>query len=805
MAMRTHARQTLRGRVDRVYVRSVSEYEPHAICRFVDELGSAHVVAGPFVDEDLAAPALALQGRFCPHKRFGRVFRADLVWRGRVGPWEEPPPREGIVAFLAGGGLKGAGIGPAGARKLEAALGDRLWEALAFDAGLLAAHVGGMARAEQIQEAIRRRGISEVNALCRLMALNLSLARARRILDTFGVAAVGILRNNPYRMAEVPGIGFATADRIAVERMGLRPDDPRRLLALARAVLADAARQGSTSLPRDEALRGIAVLARKCGLEHVDPGTVLKGAIEAGALVEDLGNVYLPGLHRLECRAADAVARLALMPRREIPESVLDGPEFAHLTPRQKEALLCSLASPVALYVGSPGSGKTTVSAALCLAAERIGLSVTLTATTGKAADRMRQMMTGLDGERRPRTLHSALARGGVAGSAAPRILFCDEAGMLDLPMLVRAAEAVVEANGTASLVLCGDPDQLPSVLVGDVLRDLLDCGVVPAVELDRVFRYDKNSLIAIAVERARRGRMPLFHNSKIGPDLLAEINGYFGGEPFTEDEIRRNAYFLYAERPEDGIDLVVRSVRRWASRGWNPLRDVLVITPVRDGRLGTRNLNRTLQDALNPFGAPVLRYTRGKLLSVKDAEGHELRIGDPVFQTRNDDAGRQVVNGMRGIIVDAGDDEVIVDFPDRGVVRYSASQASELLLAYASTVHKAQGDQAPVVVFVAHHAEHYIVLNRSLLTVGFSRAQEELVVVGTPAALRIGLRSVPARHTNLAARIRRRYEELKPSLPHETPLLQSFSDIAVPARVAAGADVTVAPRAQPGRKAMIT
>lgn len=793
----------LRGRITRVHSRreSPGTAQVWLLAAFRDETGESHTVEGIFSPEDLEARVLTIRGR----ERTGRDGRrrvvAEWVWRGNLAGWADAPPAEGIVNFLKEGGLRGLvtgyPIGPARAEALGEALGEDLWAALTTHPERLAQQVRGMMNALEIQASITDLGHARVNAIARLMVLNLSLARATRILKHLGLTAIEQIRTDPYVMSTVPGIGFATADDISRDRLDVAADDPRRLRAMARAVLVEAARNGSTSVPRGEVLGEITALGQRDGV-GVDAEEVLRFARETHAVAEDLGDVYIPGILQNEKILARSAATLAAGSARRLKIDDAVAAILAELTDEQAKAVTAALTERVSIITGPPGSGKTHVIRAIERISRHIGLPVTLTASTGKAADRINSAV-GEDAGIRAQTTHSVIGTYNRPKTPPKGLLVADEVTMLDLEISSRLADGAARSDGETSVVLIGDPEQLESVMAGAVFRDLCNSGVVATTHLTRVFRQEKQSLIAINGERIRRGKMPFFHDTRLSARDMEEINSYFAGEPMRLEDIRRDVWLVPAGTPEYGQQRVLDCVRRWAERGYDPVRDVMVATPRKDGLMGTKNLNGLLQDQLNPNGE-LLQVGTGKRAAISDRHGLPLRVGDPVMQTRNEDQEAGIINGTRGVIVGVEDERVAIDWGAPGRRTYARGDVSAMLLAYAGTVHKAQGDEVPITIFAVHESEHYINLKRSLLTVAATRATDGMVFVGTQKAIHISLGSVDERHTRLAERTRMEAESQRREREEdEAPLLPGRAGRILQGAPSAAPDPASPPRRSSG------
>lgn len=647
------------------------------------------------------------RGRWEEHKTHGRRFRA-LGWTPVM-----PTTGEGIARFLGSGLIKG--VGPALAERLVGTFGDRTLDVIAERSARLREVPGiGAKRATAIAEAVRSRR-ADAEQLTFLHSLGVGPALSRKLLEKYGPRTVTVLREDPYLAAEeVRGVGFRTADSIG-RAAGIPIDDPRRAAGAVLHLVGKGADDGHVYLPRDEVRE--AARALEVPADLVDPAIdTLEGR---QMLVVEEGRVYAPPLHRAEVRAAERLAALA-RPRagREAAARDLELPET--LSEGQRAAVRRSLTSGLMVLTGGPGTGKTTAVESIVAAHEKLDLRVTLCAPTGRAAKRMSEA-SGRDATTIHRLLEWNPARGSFSRNAGlpldTDLVLVDEASMLDLPLACALLDAIPKS---ASLVLVGDVDQLPPVGAGQVLRELIRSERASLVRLEDVFRQAQKSAIIRGAHAILHGRVPeATPTGEKGPGDL---------------------FVIRASDPEVVIDRLKATLQRIPSAyGLDPRRDVQVLIPMRRGPLGTENLNILLQAELNPnarglAGAP--------------------RVGDKVMQLRNDYE-REVWNGDIGWVKRVEDGVTFVEF-DSGLRSYPADALDALQLAYASTIHKAQGSEFPGVIVVLHGA-HHVLLTRSLFYTAVTRARRLVVLIGDPRAMQRAARTTGdvRSHCRLGDRLR--------------------------------------------------
>jgi len=553
-----------------------------------------------------------------------------------------------------------------------------------------------------------------------LHAHGVGTSRAVRIYKTYGQDAIALITENPYRLArDIRGIGFRTADQVA-SRLGVEKEATIRVRAGLSFGLAEATGQGHCGLPVAELTRATS--------ELIEVGAGLIGAalgleLQDGELMADTVDgepcVFLAGLYRSEQAIAE---RLRLLSRGRPPWPVIDaaraipwveGRTGLALAPSQREALTLAVDAKVLVITGGPGVGKTTLVNSVLKVLGAKGVRVGLCAPTGRAAKRLSES-TGLEARTIHRLLEADPKSGGFKrGEAHPLdcdLLVVDEASMVDVPLMRALLMALPEAS---ALLLVGDVDQLPSVGPGQVLADVIGSGAVPVVRLTEVFRQAAQSRIITNAHRINQGQMP---------ELTAPDGSDF--------------YFVEATEPDDAVRKLLAVVRdRVPARfGLDPVRDVQVLCPMNRGSLGARALNIELQRVLNPPGEQrVERF------------GWTYGPGDKVMQVTNDYE-RDVFNGDLGIVTALNMEEgaLTVSFEGREV-EYGFGELDELVLAYATTIHKAQGSEYPVVV-VPLMTQHYAMLARNLLYTGVTRGKRLVVLVGQRKALAMAIRNAGAR-----------------------------------------------------------
>jgi len=660
---------------------------------------AAMISAGEFVQ---------MSGRWFNDHTHGLQFKAEFL---KASP---PTTVEGIERYLGSGMIRGIGL--VYAKKLVKAFGEAVFDLIEQEPHRLREMTGiGPKRAERIVAGwADQKVIREIMLF--LHSNGVGTSRAVRIFKTYGQEAVQLISENPYRLAkDIRGIGFKTADQIA-RKMGIAPDAMIRVRAGISYALGEAMDEGHCGLPVEELLTSTAEL-----LEVAAPliETALALELEAGDVVADsvgeTGCIFLTGLYRAEQSIAERLRACAVgrpsWPGIDAEKAMswVEGKTRLALAPSQQEAVRLALRSKVLVITGGPGVGKTTLVNAILKIVTAKGTNVQLCAPTGRAAKRLSES-TGLEGK----TIHRLLETDPATGSfkrddtnpLTCDLLVVDEASMVDVLLMRSLLRALPDS---AALLIVGDVDQLPSVGPGQVLADIIGSEAVPVVRLTEVFRQAAQSRIITNAHRINEGKMP---------ELSAEEGSDF--------------YFVEAADPEIGLRklLAVVKDRIPARFGLDPVRDVHVLCPMNRGGLGARSLNVELQQALNPPGeVKVERF------------GWTYCPGDKVMQIAND-YDRDVFNGDLGVIdrIDIEEGELTVSFDGREVI-YGFGELDELVLAYATTIHKSQGSEYPAVV-IPLVTQHYAMLARNLLYTGVTRGRKLVVLVGQKKALGIAVRN---------------------------------------------------------------
>ena len=658
-----------------------------------------------------AGSVLLCQGEWRVDRKYGQQFQCST--------WEEvmPATAYGIEKYLGSGLVKG--IGPKFARLIVDRFGTGTIDVIETDIERLnEVHGIGPKRIAKIRESWEKQKDIK-NVMLFLQGHGVSTAFAAKIYREYGKESVSKVQENPYRLADdIWGIGFKTADGIA-SKMGYGKDDPRRVRSGILYTLGQLADEGHC-FATGEQLLGTAAELLDVGEEAI--GAVLADMSGAGDVITDGEAIYLPPFHYAECGVARRLLALRNGNGSLFSEDEPELPRVEGIVydETQLEAVRLALKSKVMVLTGGPGTGKTTTTKAIIGALRSSGMKVLLAAPTGRASKRMSEA-TGMEAktihrmlEYNPKDGYQRNADNPLTGDA----LIVDECSMIDILLMNNLLKAVPDGM---RLILVGDIDQLPSVGAGNVLRDIIDSGAVPVIRLTRIFRQAQTSRIVMSAHAVNAGRLPDLSNGR-----------------------ETDFFFLREEDPEKVAESIVDLVGRRLPGAYGIGADsIQVLTPMQRGVVGAASLNIALQQSLNGNGDSL---SRG---------GYTFRKGDRVMQLRND-YDKEVFNGDLGYITEVNlEDRVLkVDFDGRET-EYDSSELDELSLAYATTIHKAQGSEYPVVV-IPVMMNHFVMLQRNLIYTGITRAKKVCVLIGQLKALSYAVRNltVQKRNTRLKERL---------------------------------------------------
>ena len=642
---------------------------------------------------------------------------------------EKPTTLSGIEKYLSSGMIRG--IGPATAKLLIRAFGEETLDVLYSQPEKLLDVPGiGQKRAQMIQESYAEQA-QQREAMVFLQSYGVTPALAVKIYKRYGENVRQVITRNPYRLVEdVEGIGFKTADRIAAS-LGIEQSSEYRLSAGVKYTLSEAtAGAGHCYLPRPE----LALAARRLlgsdadSIDRTIDSLILSHDISAQILPCDSGEevvaLYLPSTYRAESEVARRLREMIdAMPDSMASDLTAQIDELERIEglafhSQQRQAIETAVTHGMTVITGGPGTGKTTIIKCIIKLLSVHG-DVALAAPTGRAAKRMSEAC-GMEAK----TLHRLLEYGGEEGDFARSednpleidTLIIDEMSMVDIFLMRSLLRALVPGT---RLIMVGDADQLPSVGAGNVLRDILDSGVIPSVRLTEIFRQDEKSMIVYNAHRINRGESPRL-NAK-GSDF----------------------FFERAVSPSDAAKRIVTlcSARLPGFLGLDPVRQMQVLSPTKKGECGVWMLNQLLQAEFNPPASGKHERVRGDTT---------FREGDKVMQTRNNyqlkwkkdgaigiEDGQGVFNGDIGFVtfIDPQEHVMEVQFDDERTATYEGGDVDDLELAYCISVHKSQGSEFPVVIMPAVGGPPML-LTRNLFYTAVTRARRMVMIVGRENAI---------------------------------------------------------------------
>jgi exodeoxyribonuclease V alpha subunit len=677
-------------------------------------------VVGSLLDANVGS-VLLIEGDWKMDAKYGKQFMAQK--------WEETMPATiyGIEKYLGSGLIKG--VGPKFAKRIVHKFGTDTINVIEDNPDSLIEVEGiGKKRVQMIKESWERQ--KEVkNIMLFLQDHGVSTSFAAKIYKVYGNESIDKVKENPYRLADdIWGIGFKTADSIA-EKLGYGKETYVRLRSGIMYTLSELADDGHVFAEKEQLIeRAVELLEAESEYIIMTMNHMLKEK----DLIQDEDAIYLPPFYYAEIGTANKLLKLAAQPANDklwvrlIQARIDTGNENLSIDVEriestvnmkydeiQADAIRQAALAKVMVLTGGPGTGKTTTTQGIIAAYRAYGLKILLAAPTGRAAKRMTEA-TGLEAKTIHRLLECKPPEGYQKNEENPLegdVLIVDECSMIDIILMNSLLKAIPP---NMRLILVGDIDQLPSVGAGNVLRDIIESDQFPVIRLTRIFRQAQTSRIIMNAHKINGGKMPDISNGKDS-----------------------DFFFIQKEEVEDTVSEIVKLVKYNLPQYYKtPSSMIQVLTPMQRGIVGATNLNIALQEALNPAGEGLRR------------SGSVFRVEDKVMQIRNNYE-KEVFNGDIGIVtsIDLEDRSLRIDFDGRQI-QYDVTELDEIVLAYATTIHKAQGSEYPIVVMPIL-MNHYVMLQRNLIYTGITRAKNVLIMVGNKKALAYAVNNVTVTKRN--------------------------------------------------------
>lgn len=687
----------------------------YAICE-IDSKEEGQFYAVGYMPSITEGENAELTGSWTMHPEYGEQFKVEL-YRTIM-----PSDETAIIKYLASGVIKG--VREATAKKLFAEFGSDVFNVMSTEPDKLS-RIKGISKdkAEIICKSFNEQR-SVQNIIMFLQQYNISPNLAVKINKVFGAEAITRIKENPYSLASAfDGITFRTADSIAFS-LGIPKNSPTRISCGIIYFLKDAAyANGHTCMPKS-LLTEHAVYELQVSETEVQ--NALSELIASRDIIIDKTDgtdmCYLYSYYHDEIYISQRLSLMAYTKnkyaiseeRAEDEIDAFENEEEIQLAPEQRNAVVTALSGGCMVLTGGPGTGKTTTINTIIKLLENLKLKVALAAPTGRAAKRMTQI-TGKEAKTIHRLLGAQVMGNGhvlVHDEDNPLnddVIILDEVSMIDTPLMASFLRAVKRGG---RVIFSGDSDQLPSVGAGNVLHDIIESGTIPIIKLTHIFRQSEESLIIVNAHKINNGELP-------------EIN-----------DRTKDFFFMRRSNPESAVDTILDLYKTRLPKTYslNPITDIQVLTPMKKGITGTIELNRALQNSINPPKDTRAEYKYGQRI---------FREGDKVMQTKNNydmpyveesgEKGSGIYNGDMGIInsIHNTDKYMVITFDEGKTIEYPFSNLDELDLAYAITVHKSQGSEFP---FVIMPVCSYIpmLMSRNLFYTAITRAKSMVVLVGS-------------------------------------------------------------------------
>lgn len=745
--------QTIRCVVERITYQNPENGYSVLKCKVKDYTELVTVI-GNMLDVNVGS-VLLVHGNWKVDTKYGKQFMAET--------WEETLPATvyGMEKYLGSGLIKG--VGPKFAQRIVRRFGIDSFTVIEDNIELLIEVEGiGTKRIQMIAESWQKQ--KEIkNIMLFLQDHQVSTSYAAKIFKQYGNESITVMKENPYRLADdIWGIGFKTADQIAM-KLGFGKESYMRLRSGLMFTLSELSNDGHVYAERKQ------LIDRAKELLEASEETVIstlddmikkeemileQNIIKKDAEGNSITPIYLPPFYYAEIGVASKLKKLSESPAQDKlytrltearkktgnNELSVDVGAIEKITGMsyddiQADAIRKAATAKVMVLTGGPGTGKTTTTHGIISAFKAYGLKILLAAPTGRAVKRMIEA-TGMEAKTIHRLLEFKPPEGYQKNEENPLegdVLIIDECSMIDIILMNSLLKAI---PATMRLIMVGDIDQLPSVGAGNVLRDIIDSSAFPVIRLTRIFRQAQTSRIIMNAHRINDGKMPDISNGK-----------------------DTDFFFIQNEDAEAVSVEIVKLVKNNLPKYYHvEPSQIQVLTPMQRGVVGATSLNLALQETLNPAEEDTFIKGRGKVVMPKPSlhrSGYVYRASDKVMQVKNN-YDKEVFNGDIGIIESVNDSDrtLTVDF-DGHIVEYDVTELDELVHAYATTIHKAQGSEYPIVVMPVL-MNHYIMLQRNLIYTGITRAKKILVLVGTRKALSYAVRNVTVsmRNTMLKERL---------------------------------------------------